>query len=126
MDSSTEWNQESTTDCLRRVLTEAVKAINLWDVHDFEGRRDRNLEKTILAHIDTQLGSMIQDPKNNLEGMLYAIRNKPESLLIYPVFRKVVAVGWVSVNDSSRYRDHLHRTIQGLQIQAAQIEFDRL
>jgi hypothetical protein len=111
VDSGAEWSHETSFDCLHRVLIETVKAINLWDVHDFEGRQDRNLYKAIHAHIETQLSAIIMDPANNHEGMLYAIRNKPESILIYPVFKKLISAGWVQVNETSAYRDHLLKMI---------------
>ena len=73
------------------ILSETCKAINLYDVQDLLGRHDQSHFKQRMEKIDQKLRAVVHDPNSNNEGMLYAIRNKPESILFYPSFKSIIA-----------------------------------
>jgi hypothetical protein len=56
--------------------------MNLWDANGL-----KSTPPDVETYIDGRVRQLIKDPASNHEGMLYAIRNKPDSLLIYPAFK---------------------------------------
>ena len=51
---------------------------------------------------------------NQNQGMFYAVRSKPESLLYYPVFKMIMQEGWAFSNQTETFKDLILKQISKL------------
>ena len=59
---------------------------------------------------------------NQNQGMFYAVRSKPESLLYYPVFKMILQEGWALSNQTETFKELILKQISKLQTEIAQEE----